>query len=249
MNRRLLAAVAAVLLAVAGGWVILGYVGGAESRAQAAEELTPVLVVDSDVPAGTPVADLGSAVSTQQVPARLVGSGTLSDLSSVQGMVTTVELLPGEMVQSGRFGAPDAARADGSLPAPDGTEEVSLSLERQRAVGGALVPGDVVGVFGTASGLNDGPDISLQLDGVVVTRVSAPADAEGVWTITLALGPDAASAVSAAQSKGTVYLSLQAAGTPSAEHYSGSTADLTGGGATGTPSGSSAPSATSGGNS
>jgi pilus assembly protein CpaB len=234
MNRRLVAAVVAVLVAAAGAWVVLGYVRTADARAQAAEELVPVLVVGSEVPAGTPVADLGTAVSLEQVPSRLVTPGTLSDLSGVGGLVTTTTLLPGDMVQGGRFGDPTAARADGSLPAPDGTEEVSVTLERQRAVGGVLVPGDLVGVFGTASTINDGPDVAFQLDGVLVTRVANPSDPDGVYTVTLALSPDAAVAVSSAQTKGTTYLTLQAPGTSAGELYSGSVSGLAGAGSDGT---------------
>ncbi|SDP47534.1 pilus assembly protein CpaB [Klenkia soli] len=229
MNRRLVAAVVAVLVAAAGAWVILGYVRGADARAQSAEQLTPVLVVASEVPAGTPVADLGTAVSLQQVPARLVTSGTLSDLASVTGLVTTTDLLPGDMVQSGRFGDPTAARADGSVPAPAGTEEISVTLDRQRSVGGALAPGDLVGVFGTADTINDGPEVSFQLDGVLVTRVASPSDPDGIYTITLALSPEASTVVQAAQSKGTVYLSLQAAGTAAASRYSSDISGLAGG--------------------
>ena len=229
MNRRLVAAVVAVLVAAAGAWVILGYVRGADARAQSAEEQVPVLVVAAEVPAGTPVADLGTAVSVQQVPARLVAPGALRDLSGVTGLVTTTELLPGDLVHGGRFGDPAAARADGSLPAPGGTEEVSVTLDRQRAVGGVLVPGDLVGVLGTAGTINDGPDVAFELDGVLVTRVAAPADPDGVYTVTLALGPAAAVAVSAGQTTGTTYLTLQAAGTPAAELYSGPVSGLSGG--------------------
>lgn len=225
MNRRLLAAVVAVLIAAAGAWVILGYVRGADARAQAAESLTSVLVVTTEVPSGTAVTDLGPAVATQQVPTRLVDGGMLTDLTSVSGLVTTSTLLPGDLLQSARFGNPDAVRADGSLPAPDGTEEVSVTLERQRAAGGTLAAGDLVGVFGTYATLNDGPDESFRLGGVVVTRVAAPADPDGVYTVTLALDDTSAGYVTAAQSAGTVWLTLQAAGTsPSTQLVDGPSA-------------------------
>ncbi|MEI4271898.1 hypothetical protein TEK04_09205 [Klenkia sp. LSe6-5] len=240
MNRRLVAAVVAVLVAAGGVWVVLGYARGADARAQAAETLTPVLVVTAQVPAGTPAEDLSASVTTAQVPARLVADGAVTDLSAVSGLSTTAELLPGELLQTGRFGDPDATRADGSRPAPEGTEEISLTLERQRAAGGTLVPGDLAGVFGTASTINDGPDVAVELDGVLVTRVFAPADPDGVWTVTLALSPTAAAAVSAAQADGTVYLSLQAPGTATAERFSGDGTALSGGSSAPSPSDTSA---------
>lgn len=213
MNRRVLAAVAAVLLAAAGAWVILGYVRGADARAQASEALTDVLVVTAEVPSGTPVSDVAGSVTTEQVPSRLVDSSVLTDLSSVSGLVTTAELLPGELLQSGRFGDADARRADGSMPAPTGTEEVSVTLERQRAAGGTVAVGDLVGVLGTYESINGGGEVAFRLDGVTVTRIAAPADPDGVYTITLALPQEGAAAVVSAQSSATLWLSLQAAGT------------------------------------
>ncbi|SDG53010.1 Flp pilus assembly protein CpaB [Klenkia brasiliensis] len=216
MNRRTVAALAAVVLAAVGAWVILTYVKGADARAQAAESLTSVYVVGQDVPSGTPAADLAAAVGVAQVPTRLVAEGAVTDLATLDGLVTTTELLPGDQLQAARFATPDARRTDGSLPAPDGTEEVSLALEGQRAVGGVLTPGDLVAVFGSHSTINDGPDVSFELDGVLVTRVVAPTDASGVWVVTLAVDPAQAGNVAAAQSAGTTYLALQKPGTPAA---------------------------------
>lgn len=213
MNRRIVAALAAVVLAAVGAWVILAYVKGADARAQAAESLTSVYVVGQDVPTGTSAADLAGAVTVQQVPTRLVAQGAVTDLSAISGQVTTTELLPGDQLLAARFAAPDARRTDGSLPAPDGTEEISLALEGQRAVGGVLTPGDLVGVFGSHPTINDGPDVSFELAGVLVTRVVAPSDGSGVWVVTLAVDPAQAGSVAAAQAAGNTYLTLQEPGT------------------------------------
>lgn len=247
MNRRIVAALAAVVLAAVGAWVILAYVKGADARAQAAEALTPVYVVGQDVPTGTPAAELAGAVSMQQVPTRLLAQGAVTDLSSLDGLVTTTELMPGDQLLAARFAAPDARRSDGSVPAPAGTEEVSLALEGQRAVGGVLTPGDLVGVFGTHPTVNDGPDVSFALDGVLVSRVVAPTDASGVWVVTLAVDPAQAADVAAAQAAGNTYLTLQQPGTAASSATSvGSTIGDTSADGSDTPT---TGSASSGGNS
>ncbi|MCO7219868.1 Flp pilus assembly protein CpaB [Klenkia sp. PcliD-1-E] len=216
MSRRIVAAVAAVLLAAAGAWVVLTYVGSADSRARAGEELAVVLVVTREVPSGTPADDLGDAVRAEQVPQRLVAPGSLADLTAVEGLSTTADLLPGEMLQSGRFGDPAAVRADGSLPAPDGLVEVSASLDTQRAAGGTLVPGDKVGITLTsqdagASGLTSYSTFAVLHD-VLVTRVSAPSDpATGTWTVTVAVSQQDASTVVVGLSAQAVWLSLESA--------------------------------------
>lgn len=214
MSRRILAAVAAILLAAAGAWVVITYVGSADARAQAGEELAPVLVVTAEVPTGTPAADLGGSVELQQVPARLVADGALADLSAVSGLSTTAELLPGELLQFARFGDPSALRADGSMPAPDGLVEVSATLETQRAAGGSLTPGDRVGVT-LSSQQTGGTELSswstfAVLHDVLVTRVTAPADiATGTWVVTLAVSQEDASTVVIGLSASSVWLSLE----------------------------------------
>lgn len=214
MSRRIVAAVAAVLLAAAGAWVVLTYVGSAESRAQAGEELAPVLVVTAQVPTGTPVEDMTGSVRVEQVPQRLVAPDAVSDLSALDGLATTAALLPGEMLQTGRFADPSAVRADGSLPTPDGLVEVSGSFDTQRAGGGTLVPGDKVGVTLTsqdagATGLTSYSTFRVLHD-VLVTRVTAPADpATGTWTVTVAVSQEDASVVVLGLSAQAVWLSLE----------------------------------------
>lgn len=216
MSRRIVAALAAVLLAAAGAWVVLTYVGSAESRAQAGEELAPVLVVTTAVPSGTPAADLGDSVQLEQVPQRLVAAGSVSDLSALQGLATTSDLLPGEVLQTGRFGDPTALRADGSLPAPDGLVEVSGTFDTQRAGGGTLVPGDKVGLTLTSEdpAVNGLPSYSTftVLHDVLVTRVTAPSDPiTGTWTVTVAVTPQDASTVVIGLTAQAVWLSLESA--------------------------------------
>lgn len=207
MQRRLLAAVAAFLIAAVGAVVLVSYAQSAEARAQAGERSVPVLVVRTLVPAGTEVAALAGSLATEQVPARLAAPGSLPDLSAVAGSVTTADLLPGEQVLRDRFVDPASLLPAGTVAAPAGTQEVSLTLQPQQAVNGALKAGDRVGV------LVLGTDAASQtLDGVLVTRSSgggAAADPSTQVTVTLALDAAQSATVLTGVQQGTVWLSLQ----------------------------------------
>lgn len=196
MPRRSIAAIAAVLLAVFGAVVIISYVRGADDRAQAGEKLVDVLVVDSDVAAGTRVGDLGGRVSVDRVPERLLAPGAVADLSELADQVSTAALVPGDQVVATRFAAPEALAPEGTVLAPEGMVEVSVSLEAQRAMGAQLRAGDKVGVQITERPSGPGDNVVNYrvwrvLHDVLVTRVSG-ADAEdgtAPVTLTLALSP------------------------------------------------------------
>ena len=214
--RRVLAVLTALVLAAFGAVVLVSYVRGADARAEAGAVLVPVLVVDEQVPAGTSVDDLAGSVSTAQVPERLVAPGAVADLGAVAGLSTTVALLPGDQVVAARFADP-TVQAAGGVGVPAGMQEVSLSLEPQRAVGGALAAGDQVAVYVTSGGADGGaaPVTGLAVERVLVTRISGGAGgtdlatAPSTVTVTLALRPEDAARVIAGMAENGVWLSLQ----------------------------------------
>ncbi|MBB3676188.1 pilus assembly protein CpaB [Modestobacter versicolor] len=212
--RRVLAVLTALALAAFGAFVLIGYVRGADARAEAGAVLVPVLVVDEAVPAGTPVEELADRVSTAQVPQRLVASGALDELTTVSGLSTTTELLPGEQVVAGRFADP-TVQAAGEVSVPEGMQEVSLTLESQRAVDGVLAAGDRVGVYVSDGGLDitAATVASLAVDRALVTRVTGGGtDLTGAVptvTVTLALTDADAVQVIAGMAEDAVWLALQ----------------------------------------
>ena len=220
MTRRIIAATAAVLLAVLGAVLLVGYVGDADARARAGEELVDVLVVDSEVAGGTSADALGGSVSVEQVPERLLADGAVTDLAELAGQVSTASLLPGEQLVAGRFASPASLAPAGTVLAPDGMVEISVSLDAQRAVGGVLEAGDVVGIQLTNEESAEGGlaaySVYRVFTGVLVTRVVPPAegaDASAPYTVTLALTPQDASVVVLGTTSQSVWLSLEEAGT------------------------------------
>ena len=223
MRRRLLAALAALLLAATGAVVLLAYVRGADARALAGVETVDVLVVDQPVAEGTPGEDLAGLVRTERLPVKAVVPGGVTDLGELAGQVATSDLQPGEQLLAARFAAPADLTVPGTVAPPDDASEVSILLEPQRAVGGRLAAGDTVGVHVSLEGRTH-----VLLSRVLVTQVqgapspvpdgqttdtaAAGAAPSASLMVTLGLRPEAAEAVVFAMEHGTVWLSLEPEG-------------------------------------
>src|SRR5829696_4328277 len=211
--RRLLAALAALLLLVVGTAVLVAYVHGADNRALAGVRSVDVLVADELIPEGTPADEISRMVRTETVPAK----------SAVAGRVTDLDAL------TARFAQPDDLQSAGTVAVPAGLQEVSVLLEPQRAVGGRLAAGDTVGVVVSLT-FEDGTSAThAVLHDVLVTQVQgAPAPVEstdeqetassgslaplGSLMITFAVSAAQAEAVVFGVEHGTLWLSLEPEG-------------------------------------
>ncbi|GGI04831.1 hypothetical protein GCM10011354_11060 [Egicoccus halophilus] len=143
--------VAAVLLATMGTTLLVAYVRGAEDRALAGEELVEVLVLREDVVQATAAEDLADLVALERVPLKVRADGSIDELTDVEGQVAAVDLVAGEQLVRSRFLTPTALAEQSEVQVPDGMQQVTISLEPQRAVGGRLTPGDTVGLFASFS--------------------------------------------------------------------------------------------------
>ena len=150
MWKRLAAAAVAVILAVVGVVMVMTYANGADARALEGMQTKNVLVVAEEIPEGTPAEDVEAFVETRAVPQNFVVPGALTDLDEVSGQVTDVPLAAGEQLHQARFATPEARRAAGAAPLPEEAQEmhqVTVALNKPRALGGNIAPGDRVGVF------------------------------------------------------------------------------------------------------
>lgn len=145
--RRALGVAGAVVIALLGTMLLVGYVRGAEERALEGEELVEVLVVADAVPKGTPAAEMGRDVTLEMVPAKVRAEGGINDLAQLEDLVANTDLVPGEQIVASRFVTADTIAAGTRVEAPSNTLEVTVSLTPERALGGGLLPGEVVGVI------------------------------------------------------------------------------------------------------
>lgn len=221
MRTRIIALLIAAVLAIVGGVVLVTYVRSADQRAAGDAELVDVLVVQQEVPAGTAAAQLALVTSVDQIPEAFLAEGALTSLDQLeelQGQVTSAALVPGEQVIAARLASPgDFVGGGGSIPVPDGLQEISLSLDAQRVLGGRLAAGDLVGVLVTVPEAQDSPaQTFLRHDQVLVTAVGGAfaedGSASGAVTVTLAVEREDAQTIVFAQETATVWLSKQAEG-------------------------------------
>lgn len=232
MIRRLIVTLVALLVAAIGGVLTFLYATNADARAM--ERMSPeqVLVVAEPIPAGTPSEDLARSLTVTEIPSSAVVPGGVTDLADVAGMLTVVDLEPGEQLLTARFEAPEAIDREVEVPAD--MHQLSLQLEARRVIGGVLRPGDTVGIFvsgtltsGTSVESTSVDQTHLILHKVLVTEVAGAAgvttgeDGEQVEQaaadnvmVTLALSAADAEQVVFAAEFGTIWLSLEGEAVP-----------------------------------
>jgi len=175
-KRRIVGIVAAMILAVIGTVALVGYVQSAKDKAVAAESTVGVYVVDKLVPKGAEAETIKSSVSLEQVPARLEQPGALRNLDDVGANVAATDLQPGDQLVGARLVAKDQV----AVEVKDKVQIATPVLGPERAVGGALKKGDLVGVYlsfdnFTYESGGRTPDTSAVTD-PAATPTTAPAD-------------------------------------------------------------------------
>lgn len=172
MKVRVLAAVAAVVLALVGSLLVAGYVNAADERALQGLETQEVYVVDSEVPAETPVAELEQHLRKQALPLTAVAADAVSDLQEFEGRVTAVPLKPGEQLLGSRLVTLQSLQEPGRVAVPKGLQEVTVQLSADRVVGGQLKAGESVGLFASFDkGPGDKPATEMVFHRVLVVSV------------------------------------------------------------------------------
>ena len=150
MSRRIIAVLAALIIAVVGSVSVVAYARAADQRALAGQEAVRAYVAQQQVPAGTTA---GQAVQDGLIVQQLIARKGVPDdaLTAVGGeyaqLVATSAIQPGEIVLANRFAARGVAQ--GALPVPNGLLAVSVSLDDPSHVGSFVNVGSKVAVFDT----------------------------------------------------------------------------------------------------
>nr|WP_269813612.1 Flp pilus assembly protein CpaB [Ornithinimicrobium sediminis] len=231
--KRVIAAAAAIILAAVGVILVLAYANRADERALEGLDTVPVLVATAPIAQGTSGDALDELVEVQQVPQDYVVEGAFEELEDIEGLVVADALTEGEQLREGRLLSEAELRARDDFDLPEEAEDlhqVTIPLDRARALGGNIAAGDTVGVFMSFEPEDqeeqDAFDLTtLELNKALVIRVAggyvAPpvqgpgeddgeqAEPEDNILVTLALdAPDAEELVFAMEF-GTVWLSYE----------------------------------------
>lgn len=159
--------------------------------------VVPVLVAGSDLPAGTPLADLDVAVREVSSPVGLVEGNSVGELAD---WTLRVPLLAGEPISPSLLVPPQVGEAPDAL---------ALSLDRSHAVQGNLSKGDLVDVLLTRpASFDDAPETMQIAEAVFILDVSVGEtgfEADRV-DVVLAVDGELAAAIANARESGTIDL-------------------------------------------
>ncbi len=150
MSRRIPLVVAALVLAVLGGLLLVNSAGDRGAEAAPAEEpaQAPVLVAKQLIAAGTTGQELadGGLVELKDMPIVAVPDGALVDVVLVRDMVVTADVQAGQMLLQADF----RTRSDaGAVEIPDDKVAISVAVDPGFRVGNFVQPGSEVAVFTT----------------------------------------------------------------------------------------------------
>jgi pilus assembly protein CpaB len=142
-KRRIVGIIAAMILAIIGTVALVGYVQSAKDKAVAAESTVGIYIVDKLVPKGAEAETIKSSVTLEQVPARLEQPGAVRVLQDIGANVAATDLQPGDQLVKARL----VPKEQVSTEVTDKVQISTPVLAPERAVGGALQKGDLVGVY------------------------------------------------------------------------------------------------------
>jgi len=233
MGRRVMAALAAMLVGMIGVAAVLIYASGADARAVEDQRPQTVFIAQELVPTGTSAADAVAKglMGPTQVAAKGVPVGALTKVDGATGkLVALTDITQGEYVVASRFGTtPTGAKA---IQVPDGQVAVSVALTDPGRVGTFMTPGSRIVIYDTyiplvpAKGTPPGTkETQVLLDDVLVIAMGttsltpvakvegqAPAEASGSL-VTVALPPATAAKLVHGIQTGTLYAGLSGTNT------------------------------------
>ncbi len=169
-----------------------------EILAQYGGDLVEVCVASRDIAPGEVVDE--SCVRMEEWVANLLPAGAVRSYEDAIGMQATSSIPARAVICPAYF-----EREEGSIEVPAGKVAVSVPADDERAVGGAISPGDGVDVYVSDGGIAD----RLCRASVIDTSEQGESPGSGgiAW-VTLAVDPENVSEVLAATATGSVSLVL-----------------------------------------
>jgi Flp pilus assembly protein CpaB len=188
MRRRIIALVAALLLAGVGTFVLIGFVRSAEDRATAGQELVTVYVVATEVELGTHGQDVREFIVAEERPLLTRPANAITDPDSLVGLVANADLFIGEVLVDSRWVPPAEADLrrddlpDRRVDVPSGHLEIPIRFATEQALGGIIDAGDTVAVIASFDAYAPpGGDI-VEVDGDLIA-IPESAEGEGVQEV------------------------------------------------------------------
>lgn len=162
MGRRTVLLIVAALIAALGTGMVLLYVRGADSRAEASQQPLQVLKAVAKIDPGETLAAAQSAGKIQlgTVPKSQVLPGAVNSTTGMEKKVALSTIYPNEQIISGKFGSSGDQQ---TLTIPDGNIAISVNLSDTGRVAGFVSPGANVAIFYNTSSDGTGGDTTRLL--------------------------------------------------------------------------------------
>jgi pilus assembly protein CpaB len=172
MGRRTVLLIVAALIAALGTGMVLLYVRGADTRAEASQQPVQVLkaVKQVDVGEKASAAQAAGKLALSTVPRSQVLTGAVTSAATLGQSVALATIYPNEQIISGKFGASGDQSA---LTIPAGNIAISVTLSDTGRVAGFVSPGNQVAIFAATAGASGGDSTRLLLPKVQVIAVGA----------------------------------------------------------------------------
>jgi len=149
VRRRVIAIIAAVVLALVAAGLVIWYVSSLREEIKEAEPTRVVLVATADIPARTTGESIvaNKLVERKEIVASAVAPGALSSEADLKDKILTVPVAKGQQLLASQLGVPEEQSL--SYRIKNGMRALSLAIDRRNAVGGAIKVGDRVDVIAT----------------------------------------------------------------------------------------------------
>jgi pilus assembly protein CpaB len=210
----------ALTLAAASGFLTLNYVSSvSRSEAAQAEPQRGILVAAVDIPARATI-DV-SMLRRVPRPVSQIEPDAVIDAHKALGLLALVSLPAGSTITSSRIGRPQSIAL--AVVLKPGMRAVSIGIDRVKAVGGLIQPGDRVDVIAVPPRAgSETPQARTILRGAIVlasgtqmesaaassTQPATP-DAQTLTTVTLGVTPAQANVLATADVNATLRLALR----------------------------------------
>lgn len=154
MNRRFVAILASVAIALVGTITVFMYVKSADRRALAGKTVRQVVVAEKRIPAGTTGKALTGYLRKVNMPAESVPQDAVRQIDGdLESLVLTAEVQRGQLLLRAMFGTRPSST--GGVSIPEGMVAAAVKVKVAAFGAGTVAVGSHVAVFYTYTALDD----------------------------------------------------------------------------------------------
>ncbi len=147
-SRRTLILIAAIAIGTVASYVLWSYIQGVKDDLNEGAQQADVFMVITDIPEGTRGEDAQrTSIEVRQIPNNIKPANAVTDLAQITGKVALSNMVTNEILKVGDFIDPSVKQTSFSDLLPEGMVTASINIDRVRAAGGFLAPGDEVNMM------------------------------------------------------------------------------------------------------